>query len=183
MARLPLHDPGSAPPPAGALLERIAGERGQAFNVYRALAGSPGVLEHMYGFASFLWNESALDQRLIELVILRVAQLTGSDYEWCRHRGIAARVGVPDAQVEALARWREAPAELFGAAERAALALTEEATLQVEAGEQRVAAVCELLGERATLELVVLAGFYGMVSRILRTLAVDPEPGDAPIPR
>jgi hypothetical protein len=40
-----------------------------------------------------------------------------------------------------------------------------------------------LLGEQATLELTVLVGFYGMVSRILRSLAVDPEPGDAPIPR
>lgn len=183
MARLPLHDPATAPSGSGALLERIAGERGQAFNVYRALAGSPGVLEHMYGFASFLWNDSQLDQRLIELTILRVAQLTDSDYEWCRHRGIAARVGVPDAQVEALAGWRDAPAGTFDATERAALALTEEATLHVEAQERTVAAVHGLLGEQATLELTVLIGFYGMVSRILRSLAVDPEPGDAPIPR
>ena len=183
MARLPLHDPATAPGSAGALLERIAGERGKAFNVYRAMAGSPGVLEHMYGFASYLWNDSALDRRLIELTILRVAQLTDSDYEWCRHRDVARRVGVTDAQVDALAGWREAPDGLFDATERAALALAEEATLEVEAGAPAVSAVEELLGEQATLELVVLAGFYGMVSRILRSLAVDPEPGDVPIPR
>jgi hypothetical protein len=46
-----------------------------------------------------------------------------------------------------------------------------------------VAAVRKLLGDRATLELTVLIGFYGMVSRLLRSFAVDPEPGDEPMPR
>jgi 4-carboxymuconolactone decarboxylase len=182
MARLSLVDPKSADEPTAELLARIGAERGGVFNVYRMLANSPGTLEHLFALTSYLWHRGALPPRLQEIVILRVAQLTDSHYEWARHRNVARRVGVPDGQVDALANWREAP-ELFDDVERAALTLTEEATLDIEASAVAVAAVRELLGEQATLELVVLTGLYGMLSRVLRSLAVDPEAGDAPIPR
>jgi AhpD family alkylhydroperoxidase len=182
MARLPLLDPGTALPEAGALLQQIAGERGQAFNVYRLLANSPRVLEGMYGMASYLWQESALPATVVELVILRVAQLTKSDYEWARHRRLARRVGVRDEQVDALATWG-AHDELFDADERVALALAEEVTRDVEAGAEAVQDVRDRLGSQAALEVVVLAGFYRMVSGVLRSFAVDAEPGDEPIPR
>lgn len=177
MARLPLLDPSDADPPAAELLSRIAGERGRAFNVYRVLANSPGVLERVYGLAGYLWRESELGPKLTELAILRVALLTASDYEWCRHRELARRAGVGDAQVAALATWAE-PDSPFDPIERAVLTLVDETTIEVEASEQAVAAVRGALGERATLELIVLAGFYGMVSRLLRSLDVDPELGD-----
>jgi alkylhydroperoxidase family enzyme len=180
VSRLPLIDPEDANGAAGPLLARIAGDRGQAFNVYRMLANSPGTLAGVYGLVTYLWAESELPPRVQELVILRVAQLTGSDYEWSRHRVVAARVGVPDDQVAALSDWRDAR-ERFDQVERAALALAEETTLNVEASAGAVAAVRALLGDQATLELVVLIGFYGMVSRVLRSLDVDPEPGDVPM--
>jgi AhpD family alkylhydroperoxidase len=182
MARLPLLDPDTAAPDAAELLTRIAGERGQAFNVYRMLANSPGALAHVYGLAAYLWQDSALPPRLTELVILRVAQLTGSDYEWARHVAIARRIGLTDREIDAVARWRQMP-DRFDDAERAALELTEQATRGVEASAASVAAVRSQLGDQATLELTVLVGFYGMVSRLLRSLAVDPEPGDGPLPR
>jgi AhpD family alkylhydroperoxidase len=179
MARLPLIDP-EGDSPAAAMLSRIAGERGRAFNVYRLFANSAGVLDRMYGFASYLWSESALDPALIELTTLRVAQLTESDYEWARHRGLAERSGVSRAEIEALAAWITSEG-IFTPEQRAALQLTEEVTLGVEAGEETVQLVRDLLGERATLELTVLIAFYGMVARLLRSFAVDPEPGDESI--
>lgn len=177
MARLSYVDVGSAPDPPRGLLERIAGDRGYAFNVYRMLAHSPMALERVYGLAYGLWNESAVDPRLLELVILRTAQLTGSDYEWGRHRKLAARVGVPDEQVGSLAAWRKATG-VFDARERSALALTDELVTGVEAQASTLAAVREHFDERETVELVLLAGFYAMMARFLRTLAVDLEDSD-----
>ena len=182
MARLPLVDPQDGPLDAVAALQAIAGERGQAFNVYRMLANSPRTLERVYALSSYLWNESSLPPRLQELVILRVALLKQSDYEWAKHRNVSRRVGVPEEQVAALARWREHP-DRFDAVEQAALALTEEATQHVEASAEAVARVRALIGEAATLELVVLIGFYGMVAVLLRSLAVDADPGDELLPR
>jgi AhpD family alkylhydroperoxidase len=181
MARLPYVEAATAGAPARDVLERISAERGQAFNVYRMLAHSPRALEHVYGLASYLWFESALDRRLQELVILRVAQLTGSDYEWARHRSIARRVGVTDEQVAALAAWRSAAA-IYDARERAALAVAEQATVHIDAGEEAVAELRRLAGDQALVEVLVLTGLYGLVARVLRSTAVDPEPGDEPLP-
>jgi AhpD family alkylhydroperoxidase len=183
MARLPLVDPAhAADPAAAALLERLAGERGRAFNVYRMLAHSPGAAERVYGLAAWLWQEAAPGPRVVELVILRVAQLTGSDYEWARHEPLALRAGVTEQQLGALSRWRGEGASAFDAAERAALGLAEEATRDVEASEATVAAARAAFGERGTVELLVLSGLYGMVARLLRSLDVDPEPGDRLMP-
>lgn len=178
MARVQLLDSTGAEPPAAALLEQIAGHRGHAFNVYRALANSPGALEGVYGLATFLWNESSLSRPLQEIVILRVARLCRCEYEWERHVPLARRAGLTKEQIAAL--WDDEPAAsgCFDATELAALSMTEEATLQVEASAEAVDAVRRALGEQATVELLVLAGFYGMVARMLRSLAVDAEPGD-----
>src|ERR1700741_2052919 len=172
MARLPLVDPDAAAPDAADLLRRIAGERGKTFNVYRMLANSPGTLHHVFTLTSYLWNDSALAPRLQELVILRVALLTRSEYEWARHRVLARRVGVPDEQVEALVRWDSEP-ERFDDVERAVLTLTDAVIRDIDAGPEIVATVRGLLGDQATLELVVLIGLYRMVSGMLRSLAVD----------
>jgi 4-carboxymuconolactone decarboxylase len=180
MARLPLIDP-SEPGPSAALLAEIAGERGKPFNVYRMLAHSPGALERMYSLSSYLWSESSLDSTLVELVILRVAQLTGSDYEWSRHLAIARRIGVASTKIELLTSWPEKRTGLSQEEQRA-LQLTDEVTLAVEASRETVAAVSESFGEQATVELVLLIGLYGAVSRLLRSLDVDPEPGDEPVP-
>lgn len=182
MARIPLIDQASAEPETSRLLEEIAGQRGRPFNVYRMLAHSPGTLERIYGLASHLWTSSVLGAQVLELVILRVADLTDSAYERARHLPLARRAGVSEEQIAALRVWSSSPADLFSAAERAALALTDEVVAQVEAGAATVASVREHFGERGTVELIVLVGLYQMVAGLLRSLAVDGEPGDeAPV--
>jgi AhpD family alkylhydroperoxidase len=180
MARLPLIDPDAGEPDAVALLRRVAAERRRPFNVYRMLANSPQLFERVYSLSSYLWNESALEPRLSELVILRVAQLTRSEYEWSRHVGLARRVGVEEEKIGGLAGWRGTGTP-FDPGERAALALTDEVCRDVEASAATVEAVRDFHGDQATLELVILIGFYGMVAGMLRSLAVDPEEGDVPV--
>jgi AhpD family alkylhydroperoxidase len=181
VARLPLIDPSNAEGEAAEILRRVGAERERPFNVYRALANSPRLFERVYSLSSYLWSESALDPPLVEVVILRVAQLTHSDYEWARHVGLARRVGVTEARIGGLARWR-APGSPFDGDERAALALVEEVIGEIEASEDTVAAVQGRFGDQATLELIVLIGFYRMISGLLRSLAVDPEEGDPSLP-
>jgi 4-carboxymuconolactone decarboxylase len=163
------------------VLARIAGERGEAFNVWRMLAHSPRALEALYGLASYLWKESSIDPDLQELLILRVAQLTGSDYEWARHRGIARHAGVTEAKVEALSEWNR-QRETYSPKERAALAVVEEATVQIEASEESVAALRRVFDDTAVVEIVLLGGLYAMVARFLRTLDVDVEAGGERLP-
>lgn len=183
MARLPyVEQTADGDPEAQQMLAAIAGERGRAFGVYRMLANSPGVLENVYGLARYLWNDSRLEPQLQELIILRVAQLTQCSYEWSRHRDVARRIGVDQAKVDALADW-SSQLGCYSAVEQAALRVADEETLQIEAGAEAIDGLRRHLDPAAVVELVVLVGLYGMVARVLRSLAVDAEPGDEVVPR
>jgi alkylhydroperoxidase family enzyme len=156
-------------------------ERGAVYNIYRALSHSPAALDAVLHMARALWLESALDRPLQELIILRVAILTASDYEWGRHRIAAREVGLADEKVAALVDWRSAT--VYSEAERAALAVTDEATRDVEASAGAIAELRRHYSEQQTVEIVLLVGMYNMVSRFLRSLAIDQEPGEERVPR
>ena len=93
-----------------------------------------------------------------------------SEYEWAQHLRMARKAGVREAQIEQLADWRTS-AE-FTEHERAALGLLEgvtagkvdDATWQKAAG---------LYSREEMVELVLVAGFYSMVARVLDALRVE----------
>ena len=87
-------------------------------NLYRALAHAPRLLEAWIDFAWALREHCDTPRRLRELVILRTAQCTLSQYECNQHRLMAAEAGVDEHQVAELPMWCTSPA--FDEAERAA---------------------------------------------------------------
>src|ERR1700722_12897609 len=92
--------------------------------LYRVLAHSPRMLRAYAGLARGLRYEAQTPRSLRELMILRTAQLTGSEYEWAHHRAMAAANGVPEEKVAELAGW--AGSARFDPAERAALRCVDE---------------------------------------------------------
>jgi 4-carboxymuconolactone decarboxylase len=148
--------------------------------IFRALANSPRMLEAMWNLLGAVWNGTELDREIQELVILRVAQVRRSDYEWGRHRRVAELVGVADAKVDALARFKDAPE--LSAAERAAVALADVLAREGDAPQETVDAVREHFTERQLMELTLLAAMYVMVAIFLKTLQIDQEPGDPRVP-
>lgn len=71
--------------------------------------------------------ELSLDQRLAELLRLRVAQLNPCSYCLILHSQVADRIGIPPVIVAHLAGWRESA--MFSRAEKAAFAYCEGLTL------------------------------------------------------
>jgi len=177
-------------PGAGELLaataKRIADAAGSTAkdtkvpNLLRALAHSPRLLDVQTQMGDAIFNTTELDRRLQELVILRVAQVRRSDYEWGRHVGMAKFAGVPDEKVAALERWRETP-ELTDA-ERAAVGLAESLARDGDAPQDAVDAVLEHFSERQLVELTMLTASYVMLSIVLRALRIDQEPNDPRLP-
>ncbi len=133
-------------------------------NLYRALAHAPKLLNACISFA---WT-------LRELIVLRTAQRTLSQYEWHQHRRMAAEAGVDVHQVAELAMWRTSPA--FTAAERAALALTD-ALVDGHVSDQINTALAAHFDEKARVELTLTAAFYCAVPRLLDALRVPIETG------
>src|ERR1700742_565640 len=102
MPRIPLIDESTAPddvrealaamPPQGTVWRMVAHAE-TAFRPYLQLAGK-------------IQTSLALDPRLRQLAILRVADLAGCEYERVQHEVIADLEGVPAEQVAALAEGR-----------------------------------------------------------------------------
>jgi AhpD family alkylhydroperoxidase len=173
VARLPLLGLEPADEITAAVFETFRQEGRDPIALYRVLAHSPPMLRAYAGLARGLRYDAATPRALRELMILRTAQLTGSDYEWAHHRAMAAANGVPDEQVDALAAWRSST--LFDGRERAALRCVEEIH-DVALSDEAFTELERELGPPATIELVLLAAFYEAVARLIQALGLEVEP-------
>jgi len=151
----------------------FAAEGRDPIALYRVLAHSPRMLRAYAGLARGLRYEAETPRPLRELMILRVAQLTGSDYEWAHHRAMAEQSGVAAEKVAALGAWRSS--DLFDEGERAALRAVEEIH-DIELTDESFAALERAFGASASVELVLLGAFYETVARVIQALGLEVEP-------
>jgi AhpD family alkylhydroperoxidase len=152
----------------------VFGREGRApIALYRVLAHHPSLLRSYSVFARGLRSDAATPRRLRELVILRTAQLTRSEYEWAHHRAMAEKAGVTEEELVALPRWEESDA--FDEDERAALRIAEEMHF-LAVRDESFAALRDRLGPAGALEVVLTAGFYEAVARFIQALDVELEP-------
>jgi 4-carboxymuconolactone decarboxylase len=174
MARIPLIDE-QATPDIAALAARIRGARGgQLHDFYRALMHTPGLASAWFDFNNAVRFQTGVPERLRELVIMRVAALTGCDYVWNVHRAkYAAPAGVTPREIEAL-RERVEPGA-FGARETALLGYVDAMTRDVTVPEAVFGKMREHFSEREIVDVTVLIAAYNMHTRVLKALEIDPE--------
>lgn len=179
MTRLPLVE-GDAPDPITAEVFQTSIREGRRpIALYRALANNPVMLRSYAQLAKTLRYDAATPRALRELMILRIAQLCGSEYEWQHHRKMAADAGVTEEQVAALGDVASSP--VFSEDERVALRLAEEVHA-LEVTDETLAAARRVFGDAATVELTLLGGLYEAVARLLQAFAVEVEPGQTLYP-
>ena len=146
-------------------------------NIYRMVAHAGPAGQRFLGLGGALLRENSLDTGLRELVILRVGILCGSAYEVYQHKRIAKRIGVTDEKVAALDEGPEAAA--FDETERAVLRFTDDVVKNVRAEGTLFDDVASRLSHQQLTELVILIGYYMMVSRFLENFGVEIE--DTPV--
>lgn len=156
----------------GKLGERVAGLGAHQVNLYRSLAHAPELLDAWIDFAWALRRKCTTSRSLRELMILRTAVVMRSEYEWHQHRRMAADAGISPEKVLALAAWQVS--DLFDEPEKAALMLTD-AMLTGNVPDAVHAALARHFDEEQRVELVLTAGFYAMVPRVLDALRVPVE--------
>jgi alkylhydroperoxidase family enzyme len=142
-------------------------------NLYKALGNHPQLVAAWTEFSKTLRYDTRTPRALRELVILRGAQLMGSEYEWAQHLAMARKAGVREAQLRSLSTWKTSPE--FDAREKAALALGEAVTQGRVSDEVHALAMKEF-GPHDYVEIAVVAAFYAMVGRMLDALGVELEP-------
>ncbi len=154
---------GSAAPPALAEL-----------NVVRTLANHPDLAMAYMTFGTYVLGRSTLPDRVRELVTLRVASLSESDYEWSRHAGRARRAGMAEEEVEATKLGSEAP--IWPDFERQVLQAVDQLHSNRPITDEVWDVLSAHLDQRQLLDLVFTVGCYVMLAMALHGLGVEQEP-------
>jgi 4-carboxymuconolactone decarboxylase len=154
------------------LAEFGASDRANQALLYRALANHPEILTGWIELAWRLRQHCATPRRLRELMIVRGAQVAGCEYELRSHTDLALANGVTAAQLESLPEWRLS--STFSSGERAALALAE-AMLAGKVPDDVLADLEIHFSPEERVELIVTAGFYAMVPRVVSALRLPLE--------
>ena len=171
MARVQLVEKKTAPPDVETVYQKIEANGARIINLYKAVANSPKVMLNIIRLGNSIIGQMALPPRLREIVILRVARLTGSEYEWAQHTAIALEVGLTKEQVDAISKWQNSPE--FKPEERTILQFTDEVTRNVGVSDHTFNELKKLFNDQLITELTVTVGYYSMLARILVALQVD----------
>lgn len=174
MARISYATTSQAKGDAHDVLVQMEQSRRDVLNIHRAIARSPNSLRNFLRLGNSLLVHGQLPPNLRELAILRIAQVSGADYEWAHHVPLAKQAGVSAAQIEGLSGWRDG--DSFNGRERSVLAYAEAVVTTRDVSDDVFEAVRSQLGEDDVIELTLVCGYWNMVACLLLALKIDLEP-------
>ncbi|MCA9829949.1 MAG: carboxymuconolactone decarboxylase family protein [Dehalococcoidia bacterium] len=161
----------------------IAGPRGGMRGPFEAWLRSPGLCEPAQQVGAYCRFGTSLSPALSELVIMLTGRHWRAQFEFWAHANLARQAGVSEEVIEAI-RTGQPPA--FGTDEEHAIYdfLTEYfATNRVS--DATYARAKALFGEKGVVDIIGIAGYYGLVSMTLNVFQValpegEPRPFDLP---
>jgi 4-carboxymuconolactone decarboxylase len=165
----PVHEP--SPEQSELLSKTLLSEQGRPLNVFTTLAHSPQLLKRFNALGGFFLRHGRLPARERELVILRVAARTGSEYEHAQHRVLGAQVGLSGGEIE---RTR-GPLRGWDDADRALLEFVDEMIDSDGAAVPTWDTMADRFEHDQLIELTLLIGFYRMLAGFLLAVGVDLE--------
>ena len=146
--------------------------RPKALNALGTLAHHPELAQAFNTFNGHILFTSTLSPRQRELLVLRVASLRASEYEWAQHIVLAADVGLDDDEIARIAQGSEAPGWSTagpghaqgrrGVGRRRAWSATP--TWQALAGQ---------LDDQQLMDLVFTVGTYEILAMAFRSFGVE----------
>ena len=139
---------------------------------------SPDFADLAQGLGAFVRYRTSLAPRLSELAIIVVGAAWKAEYEFAAHGPLAVRAGVSREVVDAVARGDVPRFEHDD--ERAVYEFARELVEERRVGEERYAAIVEVLGEPGTVELVGILGYYTLVCMTLNAFEVPLGEGMEP---
>ena len=111
-----------------------------------------------------------MEERLREVLILRVAYLSDSEYELFHHLSIARRLGLGEDKIDAL---RTGDFALLSPEERAVAEFTSEVLLDISPSVRTLAAVRALFSDALVMEMVLLIGSYMTTARVIAVSGIE----------
>ena len=166
-------------PPESPAVPRIApsaegGEGLMDLNIFRTLAHHPALHDRFGRFGGYLLYKGLLPARERELVILRVGWRCRSVYEFGQHTVVGRASGLGDEEIR---RAATAGTDGWEPRDRDLVDLADELCTTDTVSDGLWARLAERWSEPELLELVVVAGFYRMVSGLLNSVGVQLDEG------
>jgi 4-carboxymuconolactone decarboxylase len=155
------------PPPSADDVELPA----RPINVMGTIGRAAELAPHFSALGGALLTERAIPRRDQELVILRVGWNCHSVYEFGQHTLFGRSVGLTDDEI---ARIAGAPGE-WAANDAALIAFADELCTTNDITDQTWSALSARFGDADLVELLLLAGYYRMVSGLLNSAGVELE--------
>lgn len=170
----------NTPAPHAPTSPRIAAlpHRGELppLNIFRTLAHDEALFQGFHALGGHLLRAGRLPARERELVILRVGWRAGSEYEFGQHSAIGTTAGLTEQEI---ARLADCGPGAWSEDDRALVALVDELCEHDLVSESTWQMLSARWDDAELLELLVLAGFYRLVSGLLNSIGVALEPATA----
>ena len=145
--------------------------RPQALNALGTLARHPELTRAYHTFNGYILFGSTLSPRQREILVLRVATLRESEYEWAQHSVLAGDVGLDEDEVRRIAQGPDTPgwspldqAMLRSVDELIGDGMVSDSTWKTLAGE---------LDEQQLMDLVFTVGAYEVLAMAFRSFGVE----------
>ena len=144
-------------------------------NIFPTLARNPELFRAWLRFGGYLLTAGKLPGRDRELVILRIAVLCRSPYEWGQHVQISLQGGIDRETIDRVAQGPDADG--WTSHEAALLRTADELCEKARISDETWATLAETYDEAQLIEVAMLAGHYQMLAGMLNSLGVELDDG------
>ena len=151
---------------------RLSAEgRPKALNALGTLAQHPDLTKAFNTFNGHVIYNTSLSPRQRELLVLRVAHLRDSEYEWKQHLVLAADAGITDDEVAAVQQGPDADGWSTG--EAALVRAVDELLADARIADPTWAALAEDLDTHQLMDVVFTVGAYDLIAMAFRTFGIE----------
>ncbi|CRZ16843.1 carboxymuconolactone decarboxylase [Mycolicibacterium neworleansense] len=142
-------------------------DRPKALNTLGTLAHHPDLARAYFTFNGHLLLGTTLTERQREIVVMRVAAVRKSSYEWYQHLFVARDAGLTDEEVGRIAYGPDSP--LWSPLEAALIRSVDEMILDGGISTATWQVLATEFDTRQLLDLVFTAGGYDILARLFKS--------------
>ena len=145
-------------------------------NVLKMMAGTDDLFGATVGMVKAIFAADGIDPRLREMIVLRAAKVLNAPYEWQANSTMAANVGLQPAEIEAAAS--DGPVSGIDPAYVLVCRATDELSRTGTLPDETLSDLLERYGDTITRKLVLMIGWFNLLSRFLNGCRVPLETTD-----
>ena len=148
--------------------------------VYVTLANHPALFQAIGGPAVHILHGNSLPDRAREVAIIRACARARGAYPYRQHIGIGRGAGVTESEIAALGQLQ--PAGL-GREARLLVDLVDGLYRDNDLDDSLWARAQAMFSNDRIMDVILICGFYGLISAVLNVARTPPEPGSDSLPK